>query len=150
MAQPSTPEPTARVSRGHEPHTSRGAWAAGGTMFAGVLLLVDGVLAIIKGITGIANDDVYARLGDYVFKFNTTAWGWIHLILGIVLVVVGVGLLKRMLWARVAGVVLAGCSIILNFMWLPYTPFWAIISIIIGVFVIWALCNTTSDRSPAL
>ncbi|MEU6894633.1 hypothetical protein ABZ934_23030 [Streptomyces sp. NPDC046557] len=150
MAQPSTPESTARAPRGHEAHTTRGAWAAGGTMFAGVLLLVDGIQAIIKGIAGIAKDDVYARLGHYVFKFNLTAWGWIHLVLGIVLVVVGVGLLKRAVWARVAGVMLAGCSIILNFMWLPYTPVWAIVSIAIGVFVIWALSNTGDHRSPAV
>ncbi|MGW7193639.1 DUF7144 family membrane protein, partial [Streptomyces sp. NPDC054838] len=142
MAQPSTPEPTARAPRGSDLHSSRDAWAAGGTMFAGVLLLVDGILGILKGIAGIANDDVYARLGHYVFKFNLTAWGWILLVLGVVLVVVGVGLLQRMPWARVAGVVIAGFSIIINFMWLPYTPVWALISVAIGVFVIWALCNT--------
>lgn len=43
-------------------------WAAGGIMFAGVLLMVDGVLGAIKGIAGIASDDVYARIDDYVFN----------------------------------------------------------------------------------
>ncbi|GHB50994.1 hypothetical protein GCM10010347_20890 [Streptomyces cirratus] len=151
MAQPSTPQSSARASRGGDPYSGRGAWAAGGTLFAGVLLLVYGVLGIIKGIAGIAKDDVYARLGHYVFKFNLTTWGWIHLILGIILVVVGAGLLKKVLWARVAGVVLAGLAIILDFMWLPYTPVWGIISIAIGVFVIWALCNTPDGpRSTAV
>ncbi|WP_443056411.1 DUF7144 family membrane protein [Streptomyces sp. NBC_00667] len=151
MAQPSTPQSSARAPRGGDPYSGRSAWAAGGTLFAGVLLLVDGVLGIIKGITGLAKDDVYAHLGNYVFKFNLTTWGWIHLILGIILVVVGAGLLKRVLWARVAGVVLAGCGIILDFMWMPYTPVWAIISILIGVFVIWALCNTPDgDRTSAV
>lgn len=114
-------------------------------MFAAVLLLVDGLLGVIKGIAGISDDDVYARLGDYVFKFDVTAWGWIHLILGIVLAIVGAGLLKGALWARAMGVALAAFSIVVNFMWLPYTPIWAIISIAIGVFVIWALC-TDGDR----
>ncbi|MFG2981813.1 hypothetical protein ACGFYQ_11245 [Streptomyces sp. NPDC048258] len=137
MAQPSTPA----APRGSAPHDSRNAWAAGGAMFAGVLLLVDGVFAIIKGISSIADDEVYTRLGSYVFKFDLTAWGWIHLILGIILVVVGIGVLKVAAWARALGVAFAACSIILNFMWLPYTPFWAIISIVIDIFVIWALCT---------
>ncbi|MEV8532413.1 hypothetical protein [Streptomyces sp. NPDC051211] len=120
--------------------STRAAWAAGGAMFAGILLLVDGVLDVLKGIVGIAKDDVYARVGDYTFKFDVAAWGWIMLVLGIVLVVVGAGILKDAEWARAMGLALAGISIIFNFMWLPYTPVWALISIAIALFVIWALC----------
>ncbi|MGW8888225.1 DUF7144 family membrane protein [Streptomyces sp. NPDC055749] len=125
---------------------SGSAWAAGGTMFAGVLLLVDGVLAVVKGIAGIATDDVYARIRNYVFEFDVTTWGWIHLILGVILLVVGYGILKGSDWARGAGVGLAALSIIANFVWLPYQPVWAIVSIAIDVFVIWALCT---DRSKS-
>ncbi|WP_330299009.1 DUF7144 family membrane protein [Streptomyces sp. NBC_00503] len=120
-------------------------WAASGTLFAGVLMLVEGVLGILKGIVGIAKDDVYASVGDYTFKFDVTAWGWIHLIVGIVLAIVGVGILKGMAWARGAGVAIAGLDIVLNFLWLPYTPLWALISIAIGVFIIWALCTDTGN-----
>ncbi|MDD9379398.1 hypothetical protein M8Z33_22650 [Streptomyces sp. ZAF1911] len=123
-------------------------WAASGAVFAGVLMLVEGVLGILKGIVGIANDDVYARVGDYTFKFDVTAWGWIHLVLGIVLVVVGAGILKGADWARVTGVVIVALDIILNFLWLPYTPLWGLISIAIGVFIIWALCTEKGSRSP--
>jgi hypothetical protein len=110
-------------------------------MFASVLLLVDGVLGVLKGIAGIASNDVYTRIDDYVFKFDVTSWGWIHLVLGVILVLVGVGILKGATWARVAGVVLASLNIVANFMWLPYTPVWAIVTIAIDVFVIWALCT---------
>ncbi|GHH43554.1 hypothetical protein GCM10018773_29850 [Streptomyces candidus] len=118
-------------------------------MFAGVLLLVDGILDIIKGIVGIAEDDVYSRLGNYVFKFDVTAWGWIHLVLGIVLALVGAGILKNALWARTTGVMLASLSIVINFLWLPYVPVWALVSIGIGVFVIWALCTARTDTTAA-
>ncbi|MCP3759063.1 hypothetical protein [Streptomyces sp. TBY4] len=125
-------------------------WAASGAVFAAVLMLVEGVLGILKGIVGIANDDVYARVGDYTFKFDVTAWGWIHLLLGIVLVVVGAGILKGASWARATGVVIVALDIILNFLWLPYTPLWGLISIAIGVFIIWALCtDKSSPRSTA-
>ncbi|MGW1652904.1 DUF7144 family membrane protein [Streptomyces atratus] len=119
-------------------------WAAGGITFAGVLLLVDGVLGVIKGISGIASDQVYARMSNYTFKFDVTAWGWIHLVLGILLGFVGWGILKGATWARATGVVLAAVNVVMNFMWLPYQPTWAIISIAIDTFVIWALCTETS------
>ncbi|MFE5094990.1 hypothetical protein ACFRCI_32725 [Streptomyces sp. NPDC056638] len=135
----------------HAPGTARSAdqgdinpWAAGGIMFAGVLLLVDGVFGVIKGISGLASDEVYARISNYTFKFDVAAWGWIHLVLGILLGFVGWGILKGATWARATGVVLAAISLVLNFMWLPYQPIWAIISIAIDTFVIWALCTESS------
>ncbi|MEU8465298.1 hypothetical protein [Streptomyces sp. NPDC029003] len=137
MSQQTTP-------RSPHPGAAPNAWATGGTVFAGVLLLVDGVLGVIKGIAGIVQDDVYTRLGSYVFKFNVSAWGWIHLAVGIVLIIVGVGLLKGAGWARVMGVALAAIYVILDFMWLPYTPIWALVSIAISLFVIWALCTDGS------
>ncbi|CAM5521720.1 Integral membrane protein OS=Streptomyces alboniger OX=132473 GN=CP975_18285 PE=4 SV=1 [Streptomyces alboniger] len=122
-------------------------WAGGGTMFAGVLMLVNGILGVFAGIAGIAKDDVYERIGDYVYKFNLTAWGWIHLILGLVIAVTGWGVLKGAGWARATGVALAALGIVAQFLWLPYTPVWALISIAIGVFVIWALCTDSADRA---
>ncbi|MBT2450274.1 hypothetical protein J7F03_24995 [Streptomyces sp. ISL-43] len=142
--------PPGRAPRGQDATAGQSAWAAGGVAFAGVLMLVEGIFGTIKGIVGIAEDDVYSRVGDYTFKFDVTAWGWIHLVVGIVLAVVGAGILKGAAWARVTGVAIVSLDIILNFMWLPYTPIWALISIAIGVFVIWALCtDTTTTRSPA-
>ncbi|MFE1378832.1 hypothetical protein ACFW6S_07805 [Streptomyces sp. NPDC058740] len=121
--------------------TTAQKWASGGTLFGGVVLSIVGVLDIFQGIAAIAKDDVYTRVGDYVFKFDLTAWGWIHLILGILGVLVGLGLLAGQNWARGAGIFIASLTIISNFMWLPYTPWWALILIAVSVFVIWALCR---------
>ncbi|MFG3404605.1 hypothetical protein [Streptomyces sp. NPDC048142] len=148
MSQPSAPTPGA--SRPADPRPGGGSgspWAAGGTVFAGVLLFVDGILGVLKGIAGIASDDVYTRINDYVFKFSVTSWGWIHLVLGVILILVGLGILKGATWARGAGVGLAALNLIANFMWLPYTPVWAIVTIAIDVFIIWALCTDRSTPS---
>ncbi|GGW29031.1 DUF7144 family membrane protein [Streptomyces xantholiticus] len=136
-------------STGHAPHTGRAtrAWAAGGTVLAGVLLLMEGVLGILAGIAAIAEDDVYTQVGDYVFEFNLTAWGWIHLILGVLLAVTGWGILQGAAWARGLGVGLAALSVVFQFMWLPYQPIWAVVCIAIGVFVIWALCTDRGRTS---
>lgn len=113
--------------------------AAGGAVFAGVLMLVNGILAVFQGIAAIAEDDVYGRIGDYVYKINLTGWGWILLIVGVVAAVAGWGILKGAAWARVTGIVLASVSLVLQFLFLPYAPVWSIVLIAIDVFVIWAL-----------
>jgi hypothetical protein len=126
-----TPPPAARVGP-----------AAGGVLFAGVLMFVSGILAVFQGIAAISDDDVYARVGDYVYEMNLTGWGWVLLIVGVVAAVTGWRLLKgaeSAEWARISGIVLASLSLILQFLFLPYAPVWALVQIAIAVFVIWAL-----------
>lgn len=117
------------------------SWAAGGTVFAGILLLVSGVLAILQGIVAIDKDAVYLATADYVFRFNLSSWGWIHLILGVISAVIGYGLLTGATWARVAGIAMASLNIFANFMFMPYQPVWSITIIAIDVFVIWSLAS---------
>ncbi|WP_351224832.1 hypothetical protein [Streptomyces sp. NPDC002133] len=121
--------------------TARGnGFATGWMVFAAVLMVFGGFMALFAGISAIANDDVFFATRNYVFRFNLTSWGWIHLILGIVLIVAGLALFKGATWARAVGVVLAGLAMLANFMWLPYTPFWALVLIAVDAFIIWALC----------
>jgi len=129
----------------HTTSAARAEWATGGTVFAGVLMMVSGILGVLNGIAGIAADDVYTRVGSYVYEFNLTAWGWIHLVIGILVAVTGWGILQGRDWARGVGIGLAALSMVEYFMFLPYAPFWSIISIAIAVFVIWALA--TAGRS---
>lgn len=104
-------------------------------------MLVTGFMDIFQGIAGIAEDDVYTRVGDYVFKFNLTTWGWIHLILGVIVAIAGYGILKGAEWGRVAGIALASLNVLFQFLFLPYQPWWALFSMAISVFVIWALAT---------
>ncbi|KMS68910.1 membrane protein [Streptomyces viridochromogenes] len=133
---------------GFQPSPSGYDWATGGLVFAGVLMLVNGLLAILQGISAIAEDDVYGRIGDYVFKINLTAWGWILLGLGVVAVCVGYGILKGAWWARITGIFLASLSLVAHFLFLPYTPVWSVITVGIDFFVILALA-TAPDVSGA-
>ncbi|GAA2138460.1 DUF7144 family membrane protein [Streptomyces synnematoformans] len=148
MTTPTSSSRGTAPTGGHTPATSGGSpWATGGTVFAGVLMFVYGVLAVLQGVAGLVNDDVFAGVGDYVYKFDLTTWGWIHVILGAVLVLTGIGILQGAEWGRLLGVGLASLAVVANFLWLPYQPVWAIVNIAIGVFVIWALCT---DRSRSL
>ncbi|MEU3604071.1 hypothetical protein AB0E83_01170 [Streptomyces sp. NPDC035033] len=140
MSQNSTPPRPDSTPRAHKSDAGQ-AWASGGTLFAGVLMLVTGIMNVFQGIAGIAEDDVYTRVGDYVFKFDLTTWGWIHLIFGIVVAVAGYGILKGAEWGRVAGISLASLNVLLQFLFLPYQPWWALFSMAISIFVIWALAT---------
>ncbi|MGC0328671.1 hypothetical protein RKD23_001661 [Streptomyces sp. SAI-170] len=116
-------------------------WVSGGVLFAAILMLCNGVLAVLQGIAAVADDDVYARIGSYVYELDLTGWGWIHIILGALVAATGAGLLKAAPWARFAGILFASLSLVAQFLFLPYAPVWAVIMMAIDVFVIWALAS---------
>ncbi|MDQ1047157.1 hypothetical protein [Streptomyces sp. V4I2] len=128
-----------RADYGYAPMPPETGWATGGAVFAGVLLLMNGVLAIFQGISALAEDDVWANIGDYVYKINLTGWGVILLVLGAVAVLAGAGILKGATWARMTGIFLASLNMIAQFLFLPYAPVWSLIMVGVNFFVIWAL-----------
>ena len=75
-----------------------------------------------------------------------TGWGWIHLILGIVVALAGFYVLSGRLWARIIGITMALFSAIANFFFIPYYPVWSVLIIALDVFVIWALATYRGDR----
>ncbi|GGS95989.1 hypothetical protein GCM10010206_68410 [Streptomyces cinerochromogenes] len=113
----------------------------GGVTFAGVLMVCSGILAVLQGIAAIAGDDVYFRVGSYVYRMNLTGWGTIHIVVGALVLLTGIGLLMDMAWARFAGLFLASLSLIAQFLFLPYQPVWSFVMMAIDVFVIWALAS---------
>jgi hypothetical protein len=127
------------------PSSSESAWADGITIFAGSALLVVGLFQFLEGIAAVAKDDVFVRTTNYVFEFDLTTWGWIHLVFGVVVAVVGGTILLGQRWALVAGIVLAIVSALLNFLWLPYYPAWAIIIIAFDIAVVWALSTVLGN-----
>ena len=115
------------------------SWAVGWAGFAGFMLILIGIMDVIQGLVAVVNDEFYVVGQEWVFEFDVTAWGWIHLILGVVLIASGVGIFSGNVAARTVGVIVAGLGAIVNFAWLPYYPIWSIIVIAICVAVIWAL-----------
>jgi hypothetical protein len=113
--------------------------AVGLTVFASVILMIGGTFQFLAGLAAIINDDKFIVTEDYILSLDTTAWGWIHLLLGIVLFFAGTSLLKGAVWARTVAVVLASLSAVANFIWLPVQPWWSVIMITLAVFVIWAV-----------
>ena len=114
-------------------------WAVGGTAFAGVIMLMIGIFHAILGLAAIFDDEFFVVTQNYVFDIDTTGWGWIHLIAGIIVATAGIYVFSGATWARVVGITLALLSAIANFFFVPYYPFWSLLMIALAVWVIWAL-----------
>ncbi|MFC8386951.1 hypothetical protein [Nocardia sp. NPDC056952] len=122
-------------------HQLRNGIAAGTSIGAGILLAVVGVLQIFQGISAVANDDLIVVGPEYTYQFDLTSWGWWHIVLGAIAVIVAIGLLAGQTWGRVSAMVIAALSIIANFLWLPYYPWWSILIIAVDIVVIWAVAT---------
>ena len=114
-------------------------WVIGGVTFASTIMILIGIFQAFAGLEAIIDDDFYVVTQNYAFDLDTTAYGWIHLILGIVIVCAGFALWARKTWAAIVAIFLAMLSAIANFFFIPYYPFWSILMIALAVWVIWAL-----------
>src|SRR3954454_11566761 len=114
-------------------------WAVGGIAFAGTVMVMIGAFQAMEGLVAIFNDEFFVVARHYTFDLDVTAWGWIHLILGVVVLATGFGLFARSTWAGVTAIFICMLSAISNFFFIPYYPIWAVLLIGLNVWVIWAL-----------
>ena len=114
-------------------------WATGGLMFAACALTLAGIFQFLAGLAAILNDQFFVVSKNYTFDLDVTAWGWIHLLIGIAVFLVGLGLFAGAEWAAVGGIAIAMLSAIANFFFIPYYPVWSLVIIGLDVWVIWAL-----------
>ena len=124
-------------------------WAHGIAVFAGLVMIIGGAFQALEGLAAVVNDQWLVVRPEYIFAFDLTVWGVIHLLVGLALLVIGVSLLRGQTWARVAGMVAAVISAIMNFVFLPFSPLWAILIIAIDMLVIWALASYLRQPVPA-
>ena len=111
--------------------------------FAGVMIVIVGVLNIIDGLVAIVDHTYYAKISNgnvnLTITNNIKTWGWVELILGIMLILAGYGIFSGATWARVVGVTVAGINLFVQFAWLPHYPFWSLTMITIDVLIIYGL-----------
>jgi hypothetical protein len=138
-AMSTQPQYEARPPRDPLDDDNVSGWAVGGTVFAATILMLIGIFQSIAGLVAIFDDNFYVVTRNYTFDLDTTAWGWIHLLIGILLVVVAYGLFARSPWAGVTAIMLASLSAIVNFFFIPYYPAWSIVMIALNVWVIWSI-----------
>lgn len=120
-------------------------WAVGGTVFAGVIMVLVGVFHLIAGLVAILDDQFYVVTRNYTYNLDVTGWGWIHLIAGALVVLAGMYVFSGSTWARIVGMTLAVLSAIANFFFIPYYPFWSLVIIALDVWVVWSLSRPVDE-----
>ena len=126
-----------------ERKTSVGAY--GVSVFAGVILVTLASFQILEGLSAVLKDSVYVSGLNYAYAINLTTWGWIHLVIGVIGVAVGIGILAGQAWGHILGIAFAVISALSQFMFLPFYPFWALLLIGMNILVIWALANRLTE-----
>ena len=119
-------------------------WAA----FAGVMMFILGSLDALWGLAGIVNDEIVVVGGQGALIFDITTWGWVHLILGSLVALTGLGLLTGNAAARVAGIFFVAVNAVAQIVWFPAAPLWAFLMIIIDTVIIYQLTmNWTAEEA---
>ena len=145
MTDEAVPTPAGRASRAGE----RSGWAVGFILFAAIMMIMVGVFEAIEGLVALFQNEFYVATRNYIFQLDATSWGWIHLVLGVLVAFAGWSLLSGRTWARAVAIILAVLSAIANFLFIPYYPFWSLVALTLDVFVIWAVAAHGRDlREP--
>ena len=111
----------------------------GWIVFAGFMMILMGVLQGIAGLTALLNDKWLLVTQNSLIAFNFTTWGWIHILIGVLVFAAGFAVMNGAVWARVVGVIIAMLSIVANLAYANTYPIWAIAVVVINVLVIYAL-----------
>jgi hypothetical protein len=114
------------------------AWT-GWIAFAAIMLMIAGFLQMFYGFVALFNDEWVVWGREAALFVDLTGWAWGHIIWGALVVLVGFGLMRGNIVARIIGVIVASVSLIINFAFIPVYPFWAIVVIVIDALVIWAI-----------
>lgn len=112
----------------------------GWVWFAAITLMMLGLFNAISGLVAVFSPNTWigASQGEVVV-LDVSAWGWVHLILGVLAVTVGVFLFMGKTWARITAIVLVVLNALAQFATMLVTPWWSITVIVLDVFILWAL-----------
>jgi hypothetical protein len=121
---------------------------SGWVVLAGIIMILRGASEAFLGITALVNQQYLfiTNNGLIVTTDNTTAWGWVQLAVGVLVLAAGFSLLHGSNWARIFAVIFMGFMFLANMVFLGVFPLWAIIAMVLDLFVIYALVIQPEQR----
>ena len=111
----------------------------GWVLLASLLMLMAACLNFCFGLAAVVNDQVVVVGGHGAVIADITTWGWVNLILGVILAGTGIGLMVAAGWARWVGLVFVVLNAVAQVGVFTYAPLWAFMVILLDVFIIWSL-----------
>ena len=110
----------------------------GWVTFAGVMILLVGVMNVIYGIAAIDSSTFFVQDAKYVLS-DLNTWGWVLLVVGAVQVIAAFGIWSRTAWGRWIGIISASCNAIVQLLFLPSYPLAALALFAVDILVIYGL-----------
>ncbi len=111
----------------------------GWVFFAGIMMILSGIFDAIAGFTALLRPTWYVATPHALLVFNYTAWGWIDLMVGLIILLAGFSILHGSTWSRIVGVIMASISAIASLGNINSYPIWSIVIITVDILVIYAL-----------
>jgi hypothetical protein len=115
--------------------------------FAGLMMILIGILNVIQGLIAIIRDDYYLLTSEQVIVFDLTTWGWVMLIWGAIVALAGYALAMGAGWARWFTIVVVSLNVILQLSFVgsgQYT-LWALTVLVLNVLVLYAVTVRWKD-----
>jgi hypothetical protein len=113
---------------------------AGWVLFAAMVMVVVGGWGIIEGLFALIDDTKVASMGGQIFMVDITTWGWMHIILGGLVLLTGLGLFAGSGAAQVAAIFIVSINAIGQVFTISVYPWWGITLLALDIFILWALC----------
>ena len=114
---------------------------SGWKLFAGIMLMIVGFLNVFDGLVAITQANYIRRNTGGVLPLtnNVKNWGWVELIIGVIVVLAAFGVLSGATWARIVGIVVASLNLMFQFAYIGHNEFWGFTMIVIDILVIYGL-----------
>src|SRR5262249_3775839 len=121
---------------------------SGWTGFAALLLVLVGMIDFFEGLIAVIRDTYFVIAGNQLIVFDRTTWGWITMILGAIIFLVGLGLASGAGWARWTAIVLLAINLIEQLAWLRNTgyPLWTLSVVALEILALYALTVRWRDN----
>ena len=125
---------------------------AGWIGFAGILMVILGALAFFEGLIALARDNYYVPTQSGLLVFDVTGWGWVMIIWGIILALVGFALLNGAGWARWVTILLVSVNIFsqLGFLGNTNDTLWLLTALTLNIIVLYAVTVRWSEGSETI
>lgn len=126
--------------RSQPPEKAKQTGWVGWVVFAGIMMILIGAFQVVAGLIALFRNTYYlVTSSGLLMSVNYTAWGWVHLILGLILAAGGFAVMSGLMWGRVIGIIFASLSALANLGFLAAYPVWSVLMIALDVVVIFAL-----------
>ncbi len=111
----------------------------GWIIFTGVAMVITGILQFIIGLSEAVNNHWFVVTGQSVQVMSLASWGWVHMILGALITIIGLSLFSGGIVARTLAAILVAISLVANAAFIGVYPVWSTIMIVVDLFIIYAL-----------